>query len=115
MGIIKISSENRIRNSINTLFDLAENQIGDDILNAFIPYGGIDELPKNDQSLTLAFEHEIYEMFSFLNEFDTQLIFYSGNYVNLTRIMLQLYCRIMENDYQYLIIYNLLNMLNNDS
>ena len=115
MERLKISSINRITQAINSVFDVSENSLGDKILNAFIPYGGIDELSENEQSLTLAFEHELYEMFSFLKEFDKQLIFYSGDYVNLSRIMLQLYCHIMENDYQYLVIYNLLNMLKEES
>lgn len=112
MKNIKIAAENRVNEAINTIFDFSERQLGKDIINAFIPYGGIDELPENDKSLTFAFEHEIHEMFSFLKEFDSLLIFYSGDFINISRIKLQLYCKIMENDYPYLIIYNMLNMLN---
>ena len=108
---IKISSQERIKTAINSIFDFSRNHLEDKILNAFIPYGGIDELPQNDQSLTLAFEHEIHEMFSFLKEFDNLLLFYSDDFINQSRIKLQLYCRIMENDYPYLIIYNLLNLI----
>jgi hypothetical protein len=108
---IKIPSERRIKVAIDSIYDYSESHLGDKILNAFVPYGGIDELPENDQSLTFAFEHEIHEMFSFLKEFDKLLSCYSDDFINLSRIKLQLYCKIMESDYPYMIIYNLLNLI----
>lgn len=106
-----ISTE-KIQNVIDDLFDSAISQLKEKAVNAFIPFGGISEVPTN-QFQTFAFDNELEELVDYLREFTILLDQYDFNQRQRTRILIQMYCRVMENDFQYIIIYNLLRLLNN--
>ena len=105
-------SNTNIQEAIDNLFDISIDNLNEKIINAFIPFGGITELP-SQQFHTLAFTDELGELVEYLREF-TKILKQFDNYPKKkARIILQMYCRIIENDFQYLIIYNLLRLLNN--
>ncbi|MCC7093425.1 MAG: hypothetical protein IT277_04470 [Ignavibacteriaceae bacterium] len=104
----------KIQKVIDELFDVAVLQLNEKIINAFIPFGGITEIP-SDQFQTLAFDDELAELVDYLREYSVLLNQFISNPKQKTRLLAQMYCRVMENDYQYLIIYNVLLLLNNSN
>lgn len=105
-------NEDIINKSIDDLFSTALKKLKDKEINAFIPLGGITEIPSN-QFQTFAFDDELAELVDYLREYSVLLNQFNNNPKQKTRLFVQMYCRIMENDFQYLIIYNLLRLLNN--
>lgn len=103
-------SNKAIENNITNLFTYAKSNLGKDIINSFIPFGGFADLPQND-AITFAFEDELGELVAFIRQYDL-LIQSTNDRSEKARFYLHIYCRIMENDFQYLIIYNLLRLLN---
>lgn len=101
-----------IHEVINDLFDVAELQLKEKMINAFIPFGGIAEIPSY-QFQTFAFDDELAELVDYLREYSALLNQFNCHPKQKTRLLAQMYCRVMENDFQYLIIYNLLRLLNN--
>ncbi len=101
-----------IDKSIDDLFDKAKTNLGNIIVNAFIPFGGIAEIPSN-QFQTFAFDDELEELVDYLREYTGLLDQFNSYPKQRTRILVQMYCRVMENDFQYIIIYNLLRLMNN--
>lgn len=101
-----------IDKSIDDLFNTATINLKNNIINAFIPFGGITEIPSN-QFQTFAFDNELEELVDYLREFTILLDQFKSKPRQRARILIQMYCRVMENDFQYIIIYNLLRLLNN--
>ena len=101
-----------IDKSIDDLFNTATMALKNNIINAFIPFGGITEVPSN-QFQTFAFDDELAELVDYLREYSVLLEQFNNYHKQKTRLLAQMYCRVMENDFQYLIIYNVLRLLNN--
>lgn len=104
-------TNSNIEKSIDDIFNHSRSHLGKDILNAFIPLGGFKEL-SNNNTITFAFEDELRELVEFLHQYSS-LVDSAIDEKGKARFYLHMYCRIMENDYQYLVIYNLLRLLNN--
>lgn len=105
-------SDTNIQKAIDALFDTSLTILKEKVINAFIPFGGSAELP-SQQFQTLAFRDELGELVEYLQEFTQILKKFDNHPKQKTRILVQMYCRIMENDFQYLIIYNLLRLIDN--
>lgn len=99
-----------IAKSVQDFFTLCGKELKDDLIKAFIPFGGIHQIPSG-QFQTFAFEDEVSELVDFLREYSCLMDQFNCNPKQKTRIFVQMYCRIIENDFQYLIIYNLLRLL----
>lgn len=97
--------------SIDNLFNTATISLNYRIINAFIPFGGIDKIPSH-QFQTFAFDDELGELVDYLRDYSSLLDQFSLHPKQKTRLLTQMYCRIMENDFQYIIIYNILRLLN---
>lgn len=102
----------KIQIVIDDFFDFSVSQLKEKIINAFIPFGGINEVPSN-QFQTFAFDDELAELVDYLREYSVLLNQYNDHPKQRTRLLAQMYCRVMENDFQYLIIYNVLRLLKN--
>ena len=100
-----------IKKSIDDLFNISKSILKNDVINAFIPLGGLSQIPSN-QFQTFAFDDELFELVEFLREYSTMLNQFNENLKQKTRLLVHMYCHIMENDFQYLVIYNLLLLLN---
>jgi len=105
-------SESHIQKAIDDFFNIAVLQLKEKIIDAFIPFGGITEVPSN-QFQTFAFDDELAELVDYLREYSALLNQFICHPKQKTRLLAQMYCRVMENDFQYLIIYNVLRLLNN--
>lgn len=101
-----------IQKVIDELFDIAVIELNQKIISAFIPFGGIVEIPAY-QFQTFAFDDELAELVDYLREYAELLNQFNSKPKQKTRLLAQMYCRVMENDFQYLIIYNVLRLLNN--
>jgi len=104
----------KIQIVIDDFFDSSVSQLKEKIINAFIPFGGINEVPSN-QFQTFAFDDELAELVDYLREYSVLLNQYNNHPKQRTRLLAQMYCRVMENDFQYLVIYNILLLINNRS
>ncbi len=97
---------------INELFTIAENSLGQSIINAFVPLGGFKNMD-DSRVITDAFDHEMSEIVPFIQDFQEVFNDPNSDIRRQCRLLLLIYCRIMEYDFQYLIIYNLLRLLLN--
>lgn len=102
----------KIQNVIDDFFDPAVLKLNGKIINAFIPFGGITEIPSNHFQ-TFAFDDELAELVDYLREYSVLLNQFNNYPKQKARLLAQMYCRVMENDFQYLIIYNVLRLLKN--
>lgn len=102
----------KIQKFIDDFFDYAVLQLEGKIISALIPFGGITEIQSN-QFQTFAFDDELAELVDYLREYSVLLYQFNNYPKQKTRLLSQMYCRVMENDFQYLIIYNVLRLLNN--
>jgi len=107
-----VISEELVEKVIEDFFDFATLHLKENIINAFIPFGGLSEMPSH-QFQTFAFDNELEELVDYLREFTLLLNQYKTNQRQRSRILLQMYCRVIENDFQYIVIYNVLRLLNN--
>jgi hypothetical protein len=100
-----------IEKAIDDLFKSALKKLNDKMINVFIPLGNIAENSPT-QVQTFAFEDELAELTDYLSEYSTLLTNQFNNKPKQkARLFIQMYCKIMENDFQYLIIYNMLRLM----
>jgi hypothetical protein len=105
---IEIPSEDEIRKVIFELFDRAKESHPEDLLSALVPIDTASE-PGN-KLINYLRDYEMQEVCDFLDDFKSMLEEIDNNEQEI-RIKIMIYCHIMEADLPFIILWNLLRIL----
>jgi len=105
---LPLSSE--IQKAIFELFKGVKEGYPEELLSALVP---IDlDIQSGDKSITYVPDWEMHEICVFVNDFKSILDGLQNNQTLKTRIEIMIYCHIMEADFPFAVLWNLLRILN---
>lgn len=109
MTDIELPSETEIQAAIFELFDKVARSCPEDLLSALVP---VDHGPEpGDKSITYVPDWEMKELYDFVNGFESMLEKIDAKEQEM-RVKIMIYCHIVEAGLPFIILWNLLRVLN---
>jgi len=107
---MKLPLSSEIQKAIFELFREVKEGYPEELLSALVT---IDlDIQSGDKSITYVPDWEMYEICAFVNDFKSILDGLQNNQALKTRIEIMIYCYIMEADFPFAVLWNLLRILN---